>query len=100
MSHKSISWAVHNGRVDSLKLLLSFCGSTTWDDPIGNGHGIVHYAARLGNDEIFRTLLFDGPEVLRSLANNLGETPLHTVAEVGTLAAASMLLEVGCGIDH
>ncbi|KAI0861413.1 ankyrin repeat-containing domain protein [Xylaria cubensis] len=101
ISHSPISRAMQLGRTEALKRLLLSCENITWTDPINYGDGLMHYAVRLKNDEIFETLLVYGPEGLRSTVNNMGETPLHTAAQSGNITAASMLLNAGYDdIDH
>ncbi|KAI1750030.1 ankyrin repeat-containing domain protein [Xylaria castorea] len=100
ITHSPIYWAVLQGYETPLQSLLSACESITWEDLSHNGESLLHYAVRLHTDRIFRILLERGPEKLRCSTNSDGETPLHTAAVVGNMAAATMLVNVGCQIDH
>ncbi|KAI0844320.1 ankyrin repeat-containing domain protein [Daldinia vernicosa] len=99
-NHSPISWAVMKGYEDSLKLLLSACDNITWEDPQNKGETILHYAIRLGNQKIVCYLLVGGPVALLNSVNSMGETPLHTAAQLGDVMTASMLVNAGCEIDR
>ncbi|KAI8944091.1 ankyrin repeat-containing domain protein [Xylaria longipes] len=100
VTHSPISWAMVEGYEGSLQLLLSACDHVIWEDPSHKGECLLHCAVRLKNDQIFRILLERGPKELHHSRNSMGDIPLHTAAEVGNVAAATMLVNVGCQIDH
>ncbi|KAI0469636.1 ankyrin repeat-containing domain protein [Xylaria cf. heliscus] len=98
VTHTPISWAVIQGYEGVLQSLLSACDRVTWKDH--DGESLLHYAVRRNDNGIVRILLEKGPKELRDSTNSIGETQLHTAAEVGNMAAAAMLVDAGCQIDH
>ncbi|XP_026324021.1 ankyrin repeat domain-containing protein 39-like isoform X3 [Hyposmocoma kahamanoa] len=61
------------------------------------GYTALHYAARTGNTDICKTLLYNGADI--NATTNGKATPLHKAAAAGKLATVKFLIQTGACVD-
>ncbi|KAG7152024.1 Ankyrin-3 like protein [Verticillium longisporum] len=89
--HKAIHYAVMEGRMEMVKLLLdSGVGIESTDE---SGNTALSWAAKIGNMDLIRLLLDRGAD--HTAVNMNGTTALHTVSQNGYTDCIGLLLDYG-----
>jgi len=88
--------AAADGNIDMVQTRLtnSWTHINAQDHP--NGDTAIALAAKWGHPEVIGLLLEKGADA--TIANNVGQTPLHLAADMGQLEACRVLIEKG-GVD-
>lgn len=91
----ALHWAASSGKVDMVRVLVSYCDLALVDGTHNRGRTPLHLATENHHTQVVRALLRGGADP--HLANDGGWTALHIAAEGGFEDIANILL--GFGVD-